>query len=96
MRRVVPVQNDPEEERRVIEEQRKAQEAAARTARLEAKAAKARRCTPTPPPPPQPQSPPCLLGLSMLLSVTGWIILCNLSPGKAFVLESNFARQSAK
>ena len=37
------LQNDPEEERRVVEEQRKAQEAAARTARLQAKAAKARR-----------------------------------------------------
>ena len=41
-------QNDPEEERRLLEEQRKAQEAAARTARIEAKAAKARRSLPLP------------------------------------------------
>jgi hypothetical protein len=42
------IQNDPEEERRLLEEQRKAQEAAARTARIEAKAAKARRSLPLP------------------------------------------------
>jgi len=41
-------QNDPEEEKRLLEEQRKAQEAAARTARIEAKAAKARRSLPLP------------------------------------------------
>lgn len=44
-------QNDPEEEKRLLEEQRKAQEAAARTARIEAKAAKARRSLPLPLPP---------------------------------------------
>ena len=42
------MQNDPEEEKRLVEEQRKAQEAAARTARIEAKAAKARRSVPLP------------------------------------------------
>ena len=42
----VYTQNDPEEEKRLLEEQRKAQEAAARTARIEAKAAKATRSLP--------------------------------------------------
>lgn len=40
---IVCVQNDPEEERSLVEEHRKAQEAAARTARIQAKAAKAKR-----------------------------------------------------
>lgn len=39
----VLLQNDPEEEKRMLEEARKAEEVAARQARLEAKAAKARR-----------------------------------------------------